>query len=234
MNWQKHPINFKNLQGSYTEKYGLKSDFQQARVQMYSHPEISKSLGVAMSWLSVQPGDKVFDIGVNSGMEILFLKEYFPKVWNRISIVGIDIIKDVLEWAVQRFPKNVTFLHGDARTFTGLNIATGKRMKIADSSFDIALAFTSLQSSSFVDRFEEFIDELVAKMRQNSQLLVVVPNCYVNSQNQVVEGLFGAKDQTVNHVAAKKFCRSLETVLKKHGYSCKQVGKYYIFLYFFR
>ena len=239
MKWQTLNVNNADLYDVYQQKYGKTSDYQKAQKIMYSHPEIKASLGVALSWMNIKSGDIILDIGVNNGYELNLIEEHYgTQLMNQISVIGFDLAEDVLVEAcdlftcVKRF--NFKFIKGDIREFSGVDILTKEIHTVDDNSIDIVVALTSLQSSSLVDQFDVFMDELVAKIKKDGRLFIAVPNCHVDDSNSVVKGMFDATTQKIDAGLADIFIKRLEIKLSKHGFHFKQIGEFYHFLYFTR
>jgi len=239
MKWQTLNVEGADLYDAYQQKYGLASDFQKAQKIMYSHPEIKASLERALSWMNMKPGDIILDIGVNNGYELSLIEEHYgTQLMNQISVIGFDLAEDVLVEACNLFTCvknfNFKFIKGDIREFSGVDILTKEILTVDDNSIDIVVALTSLQSSSLVDQFDIFIDELVTKIKEDGHLFLAVPNCHVDDSNLVVRGMFDATTQKIDIGLADTFIKKLVTKLKEYNFHFKQTGELFSFLYFFR
>ena len=236
MDWQK--INTKDLEKTeaYRKKYGVNSDFKIAQKIMYSHPEILESFTKALSWMTIKSGYTVLDIGINNGYEINIIKAHYGRdLLNTINFIGIDLIEDSLLEANSTFGcDNFRFIKGDISKFNGIDIASNEIFGIDNNSINVVFALTSIQSTSLMANFSIFISDLASKVKEDGSIFIVIPNCFVNSQNLVTKGQFDAQTQSVSTTSALLFIKKLILELKKYGYKHKQTGELYIFLYFYK
>src|SRR3989344_8973156 len=234
MSWRKIPINENDLEGSYTQKYGLNSRYQKEQEPVYTDPKILNDLKTAVSWLDIQKENTVLDIGVNNGYELELFEKINPS-FSKANVIGMDIIGEVLKQASERFSskRNFIFIKGDITSFRGTNINTGQSVEIKSNSIDILIALTSLQSSSISAKFASFMEDLLTKMRGKSQLLVGTPDFHLDESDNIVDGLFDAgKGLDMN--MANEFSKKIIEILKDNGFSHKQTGRAIIFDYFWR
>ncbi|MBX4206376.1 class I SAM-dependent methyltransferase [Candidatus Parcubacteria bacterium] len=237
MNWRQLPIDQKNLEKSYTEKYGLGSKYQTEQERVYLSPEIYPDLKTAISWLTLTQGDTVLDIGVNNGYELELFQNISEQKWlDSISVIGFDIIEEVLQKAWSRFENksNYMFVKGNILDFKGKDISNDTEFKILDNSIDIIIALTSLQSTSIIENFEIFIENLMIKLKDSAQILVGTPNFHLDANNNIGGGLFDANEQKVDVKAARNFSDKLTAILISKGFQHKQFGETIIFDYFRR
>lgn len=224
-----------NLFETYAAKYGPSSNYPSVQQVEYTHPEVQRSFQLALDWVDIRKGDLVLDIGVNNGFEISLIKNHYKKIWSSLSVIGIDLVKDVLTQAVKDFSLdlNVRFVHGDARTFVGIDVRSGNRVAIDEGSIDVVIALTSLQSSSFQENLDEFVANLVSKLGPSARLLIAIPDCHV-ADGHMIKGQFNANTQSIDYVAAQDFCGTLTKLLVQQGFSVRTTGEYFRFLVFSR
>lgn len=235
MSWRQLPIDKSDLEKSYTEKYGLNSPYQSEQEAVYNHPQILPYLTEAISWLKLEPGMTVLDIGVNNGYELELFQKVSLKPWpSDIAMIGFDVIGEVLSKARERFnnSKNYHFIKGDITKFKGVNVADNSQYEVQDNSVDVVLALTSLQSTSIVANFDSFMETLLKKLKSNSQVIVGTPNFHAENNGMFAEGLFDANTQSVDLKAAPDFSKKLADFMKVRGFDHQQTGRAIIFDYF--
>ena len=224
-----------NLAEAYSLKYGLSSDYQTDQKIIYSHPEIKSSLNKALSWMTIKPNSSILDIGINNGYEIELIQKYYPlQVFNSVSLIGFDLVEDMLLKVSKEYfhNKNYKFIKGDVASFEGIDVTNGKSVEILDQSIDIVIALTSLQSSSLSKNFDQFTKNLLDKLAKNAQLLIGLPNFHIDSQKNILTGLFNAEDGKIDYSAAKELEKHLTKLLEHAGFQCKTTGEFIKFYYF--
>ena len=238
MDWQTKKIDEAKFSDAYKAKYGLASDYQKAQRLLYAEPEIAKSFKEAASWLRLDQGSSVLDIGVNNGYELELLNDLLGgEFLDKAHIVGFDLVDDVLADACERLRcgarKNLRFVTGDIRNFEGMDVLTGERVILGNESFDLVIAITSLQSSSLAHDFDSFLGTLLSKLKSGGQVLVATPNMYVDQNGHYIKGLFDAKKQVVDTASAVLFSDRLKKLMERQGFKVRQVGENSIIQYFY-
>ena len=237
MYWQDRHIDRKHLYSGYQKKYGLTSDYQVVQKILYARPAIRRDLLLALGLMQIIPGDKLLDIGVNNAYELRFLEKVFGKtLLRKTDIISYDLVEDALRHAAWQFRayKNLHFIKGNIFNFRGKDVATNKTHTVADGSLDEVVAFTSLQSTSLSSVLATFIYKLNRKLKPRAQLLIVVPNCYVDERRRVVKGLWNDKKGRVDRQSSLKFTENICKEFIRYGFKFKRTGSDFIFLYFYR
>jgi trans-aconitate methyltransferase len=239
MAWQtRDVIDGSSLFETYKEKYGLDSDYQTDQKIFWSHPEVQVSLNKALSWLSLRPNDRILDIGVNNGYDIKILETRIPEeLLKSLEFIGFDLAGDALEEACRIYLpkyKNYRFVKGNIADFRGTDVCRNEVVGIEQGSIDSVVALASLQSTSLLDIFEQFVNDLINKLASNSQLFVGLPNFHIDSKHDVVLGLFDAKKQTVDYSKCEKLSEKLESTMANAGFKCQKTGEIIVFYHFVR
>jgi SAM-dependent methyltransferase len=238
MQWESKNIAGKDISAEYSSKYGLASDYQEAQKAIYAVHEIRDSFKKAVMWLGLKKGETVLDLGINNGYEFRLMKEFLPGVIQSLSIIGLDIIEDVLKEACHELgcdqnPK-VKMIKGDMRSFSGVDISTGELFSIADDSIDVVIALASLQSTSVMTDIRIVLEALIKKLKPGGRLLISVPNCHTDSSGRVVKGLFDAQSQSARDISATDIIERIKEPLLSVGFSCQETGELARFMVFQR
>ena len=238
MSWQNlNVINGINLFEAYKKKYGSSSDYQKDQKTFWSHPEIQTSFRKSLSWLKLKSGDRVLDIGINNGYDIELLNKGFEKsLLDSLKLIGFDLADDSLKEACKKYySKNNDwkFVRGDITSFSGVNICDGHNVEIVENSTDVVIALASLQSSSLIEKFDNFIIDLVKKLSKGSQLFIGLPNFHIDDSKNVVLGLYDAKQKKVDYSSCSELSDRLTQSLERLGFRSKKVGELIVFYYFY-
>ncbi len=238
MKWHKLSVKSSNLFDVYQSKYGSSSDFGVAQKIMYSNPEISESFKTALCWLNIKEHDSVLDIGINNGYELKILESFYGiELMKKVKFIGFDLIQNSLTEAHATFSDagyNLKLIKGDIRDFTGRDIISGGIFEMEDDSVDIIIALTSLQSSSLVANFDDFLKHLIRKLNMNGCLFFAIPNCHVAESGKILKGQFNALTQINDDKSAGLFTDMLIDKLTQSGFRFKRIGELYYFLYFYK
>jgi hypothetical protein len=237
MHWQDTHINKNRLYAGYEKKYGLRSDYQRAQKILYSQPLINAGLVRSLNWIKLSPDDCVLEIGINNGYELKFIRRRFgKKLFSKLSIIGFDLAEDVLKIAAKNnwAFKNIQFIKGNVFSFRGKNVVSGKSLTIANGAIDAVIALTSFQSTSLLATVDSFIKKLNRKLKAEAQLLIAIPNCYVDDRFRVVRGLWDETRRKADRVLARKYAQKITNEFIRLGFQVKKIESDFIFLYYWR
>ncbi|MDF1875786.1 methyltransferase domain-containing protein [Sulfurimonas sp. SAG-AH-194-I05] len=198
-------------------KYGNSSIF--SKIYKMEEPAFLHYYKQALKNVHINKRIRILNLGVNSGDEFEFIKEYATNFSN-LELVGIDYCDSAIEDARKKFLTcgNVSFYTHDINDLASLNLGT----------FDLIISIGTLQSSNL--EFNPLFMSLVQKqLKKDGAMILGFPNCrWLDG-----EMIYGAR--------VKHYPFSEMSVMYKDAIFCKKylqqkkfrvtlTGKEYIFL----
>ena len=158
-------VSFHKSEDSAEEKYGTDSIF--SKIHKNEEPSFLHFYKQALKNVNVNKRVRILNLGVNSGDEFKFIKEYSSNFEN-LELVGIDYCPSAIDEAKQKFSssKNIRFYTHDINDLESLNI--GK--------FDLIISIGTLQSSN-LDFNPLFMSIVQNQLNKEGAMILGFPNC---------------------------------------------------------
>ncbi len=146
-----------------SEKYGADSEF--ARISKLEEPGFVIDLADAIDRVSLAPGARILDLGINTGDELALLMALIPTL-RGADFVGVDHSASALAVARLRFGPDVALHEADLNTLGSL--ALGR--------FDLVVSIGTLQSPGIDDR--DVLRRIVQDhLAPTGAVILGFPNC---------------------------------------------------------
>lgn len=210
-------VSFHKSSDSPEFKYGSNSIF--SKIHKMQEPSFVFYYKQAIRNANINKRFRILNLGVNSGDEFEFIKEYASNFQN-LELVGIDYCLSAIENAQNKFKsdKNISFYTHDIKDLNSLEL--GK--------FDLIISVGTLQSSNL--EFNPLLMSIVQnQLKRDGAIILGFPNCrWLDG-----EMIYGAR--------AKHYSFSEMSLVYKDAIFCKKylqqkkfrvtiTGKDYIFL----
>lgn len=146
-------------------KYGTDSIF--SKIHKMQEPSFVHYYKQALANVNINKRFKVLNLGVNSGDEFEFIKEYASNFKN-LEFVGIDYCQSAIEFAKDKFSDdaNISFYAHDINDLATLNLGT----------FNLIISIGTLQSSNL--EFNSLLMSIVQnQLNKNGAMILGFPNC---------------------------------------------------------
>jgi len=198
-------------------KYGSDSIF--SKIHKMEEPSFLHYYKQALQNASINKRLRILNLGVNSGDEFDFIKEYASN-FNNLELIGIDYCKSAIDDAKDKFnaDKNISFYTHDINDLASLEL--GK--------FDLIISIGTLQSSNL--EFNPLFMSIVQnQLKRDGAMILGFPNCrWLDG-----EMIYGARakhysfSEMSNVYKDAIFCKKY---LQQKKFRVSITGKDYIFL----
>jgi len=204
-------------EGPVSERYGQGSAFQ--RICKLEEPNLVADVADALGRIDLPTNARVLGLGINRGDEFALLCALRPGLAQNGTFVGIDHCASALNLARARFPaETFTFVEADINDLPDLDLGT----------FDLVIAFGTLQSPSVRDR--ELLRHLIkARLGSRGALLLGIPNCRYADGEQ----LYGARMRNYRQPDLSLLLKDIayyRRYLQQHRRQVYVTGKYDLIL----
>lgn len=164
-----------------------------------------------MRYLNAEPGRRVLEVGVGTGISL-------PEYREDVSIVGVDVSPEMLEIARRRVAE-----HGLSHV-EGLYEMDAEALEFADDSFDVVVA---MYVASVVPNPERLIDECRRVCKPGGEVFIIN---HFASRNPVIRGLEKAI-RPLSRLLGFRPDMELEDLPQRPGFECLGVHPAHFFGY---
>lgn len=120
-------------------------------------PVFAPGRKLTMRYLNEQPGRRILEVGVGTGVSL-------PEYRRDVSVVGVDVSPDMLDIARHRVKEQgLDFVEG-------LHEMDAEEMDFPDNSFDVVVA---MYVASVVPNPQRFIEEVRRVCRPGGEILII-------------------------------------------------------------
>jgi len=199
------------------EKYGTSSTY--ADIRRLDDPGCFTGLWEALSIVPPREGDRILNLGVNTGDEFEIVERFCKERTKKISFVGIDICESALAVARSRFPDERHRFHvHDINRLEDLTLGR----------FNLLISVATLHSPG-VDSKRVFMWAMQHLLAPGAGIIIGFPNCRFMDG----EPVYGARTKNRSEQDMSLVIKDIHFVkkyLQQHGYRVVVNGKNYLFV----